>query len=361
MRSVPMLCLVALLVGCGHATAAAPASAPSKATSSQAAGVPQLGAQGGTITLQSLDTPFVKDPSFVDDGRLLGDRRYIAFGDLRTLYVKPFQLDDGARARTLRFLNGEVPLRLQGLPANLDSPWAPHLVVMGDRMLLLYCAGEMPPPEPPRWGTFRLRLASMSKADFIRQARAGEPLSFRDQGTLLTDLAPFGPADEDFGVIDPQLFVNPRGRAYMTYTVVRGGIPGKRAHEEFVRYRQVSAIDPARALGPDRPMYDGRWPSEDDGVAEAQEVVTLSGRTFAIVSSRPGDIDQRLMVAPVPAELGRIAPGTLQPLMLPGAEPWRASAVGSSGTAVIEGTPFMLYQGLSAGRRFTLGWRTLIL
>lgn len=353
MRAVPWLLLSSFLVGCSPATAATPTPA---APGVKAASVPQPGAQGGVIALQGLDTPFVKDPSFVDDGRMVGDRRYIAFGDLRTLYVKPFELaPDGG----LRFLAGEIPLRVQGVAAGIDSPWAPHLLVVGDRMLMLYCAGEMPPPEPPRWRTFRLRLASMALSDFERAVRAGQSPVFQDEGAILADLAPFGAGDADFGVIDPQLFVNALGRAYVTYTVVRGGIPGARAHEEFVRYRQVSPSDPAKALGPDRPMYDGRWPSEDDGVAEAQEVVTLKGQAYAIISSRPGDIDQRLLIAPVPPDLGVIPKSALKPLMLPGQEPWRAKAVGSSGTAVIGGRAYMLFQGLSEQQRFSLGWTTL--
>lgn len=354
MRPTPWLLLAALLVGCGQATAATPGSASDRAQARQAR-LPQPGALGGTVALQSLDTPFVKDPSFVDDGRSVGDRRYIAFGDLRTLYVKPFEVF----GQGLRFSQGEVPIRLLGLPTRMDSPWAPHLVAVGDRMLLLYCAGEMPPPEPPRWRTFRLRLASMPLAAFAQDALAGKPLDFQDHGEILTDLAPFGAGDRDFGVIDPHRFVNAAGRTYLTYTVVRGGIPGQRAHEEFVHYREVSQTDPARALGPDMPMYAGRWPSEDDGVAEAQEVVTLEGQPYLILSSRPGDIDQRLLIAPVPQALGALSKGTLRPLMLPGKESWRAKAVGSSGTAVIEGRAFMVYQGLGADQRFTLGWTTL--
>lgn len=354
MRLFRGLCLAVILVGCAQGPAMT-ASGPMSAKADSRAALPRPGARGGVIAVESLSTPFLKDPSFVDDGRVVGERRYIAFGDLRTLYVKPFTVEAGS----LRFLPGELPLRLEGLPSNLDSPWAPHLLSRGDRMWLLYCVGEMPPPEGPRWGTFRLRFASMPLAAFKRLAAAGSPLPFQDHGVILDDLTPYGPNDRDFGVIDPHLYLSPQGRAFMTYAVVRGGIPGARAHEEFVRYREVSPSDPARALGPDMPMYDGRWPSEDDGVAEAQDVVTLKGQTYAFISSRPGDIDQKILIAPVPANLGPIARSTVRPFLSPGSESWRAKAVGSSGIAVVDGTPFMVYQALGQDRRFSLAWMNL--
>lgn len=319
---------------------------------------PRPSSVGGPIKLDTLNTPFVKDPSFVADGKPLGGVRYIAFGDLRRFYLKGFELS-GKLGQGLKFRPGEVPLRIAGLPANLDSPWAPQLIVNGDKIEMYYCAGEMPPPEGPRWPTFRLRKASMPLGEFEKQAKLGQGVEFKDEGPILGDLAPFGPNDKDFGMIDPHLYVNPQGRAYMTYTVVRGGIPGKRAHEEFVRYREVDPQAPTRALGPDKPLYDGKAGTPDDGVAEAQDVVTLNGRTYVFVSSRPGDADQKLLMAPVGPDLGTLRADQLKPFLAPGGEPWRAKALGSSSATVIHGTPYMVYQGLGADNRFTLGWMKL--
>jgi hypothetical protein len=257
------------------------------------------------------------------------------------------------------FRPGEVPLEIEGLPAGIDSPWAPQVVVVGDRAVLLYCAGAMPAPKPPRWPTFKLRLAELPLAAFEAALREGRAPRFADRGPILEDLRPFGPDDLDFGVIDPHLFVNDRGRAYLTYTLVRAGKAGVRGHEEFVRFRRVDPRDPGKALGPDTPLVDGKQGTEADGVAEAQDVVTIGGRAYVFVSLRPGDVDQRLLVAEAPRDLATLKLEALHPFRYPGGEPWMAKAVGSSGAATIGGTTYLVHQGLGADRRFTLGWTTV--
>lgn len=315
------------------------------------------GLMGGAIRL-GLTTPFPKDPSFVDDGRPRGGARWIAFGDLRAFWLKAFDVDGAGGP--LVFHAGELKLEIDGLPAGIDSPWAPQVAVLGGRAVLLYCAGEMPAPEPPRWRTFRLRVADLPLAAFEAALREGRSPRFVDRGPIHADVAPFGPGDADFGVIDPQLFVNDRGRAYLTYTVVREGRPGQRPHEEFVRFRRVDPADPARALGPDAALVDGRAGGDADGVAEAQEIATVDGRTYAFVSIRAGDQDQRLVAAEVGRDLGTLSLDAFKPFRYGGGEPWMAKAVGSAGVATIGGATYMVHQGLGADRRFTLGWTTVV-
>lgn len=359
-RSLWIPCLIALVAGCGSSLPA-DAGAVRQTGSFRAAGLwssgPALraGVQGGRISIDTLNTPFLKDPSFVDGARPVGKSRYIAFGDLRRFYVKAF--DVGATG--LAFRPGETPLALSGSAADLDAPWAPQLRVNGPVLELYYCAGKMPAPEPPRWNTFRLHRAVLPVAAFTAAIATGATPTFQDDGPILTDLAPFGAGDLDFGVIDPCLFVNRAGRAYMIYTIVRPGIAGKRAFKEQVRFRRVDPANPTRPLGPDQPMYDGLPGSEDDGVAEAPDVVTLGSQAYAFLSSRPGDIDQRLLVARIGDDLGPLDRDQLKEFMYPGAEPWKARAVGSSSAAMVDGNAYMLYQGLDANQHFTLGWTSL--
>ena len=304
------------------------------------------------------DTPFPKDPGFVDDGRPRGGARWIAFGDLRGFWLKAF--DVASEGAPLAFRPGELKLEIAGLPPELDSPWAPQVVVQGDRAVLLYCAGAMPAPQPPRWASFRLRRADLPLAELEAALAAGRSPRFVDRGPIHADVRPYGAADDDFGMIDPHLFVNDRGRAYLSYTVVRAGVEGVRTHEERVRYRRVDPRDPGRALGPDAALVDGLAGTEADGVAEAQEVVAIGGRPYLFVSIRPGDADQRLMVAEVPRDLGPLGLDQLHPFRYPGAEPWMARAVGSSGAATIGRTTYLVHQGLGADGRFSLGWTTVV-
>jgi hypothetical protein len=350
--------LLYLTAGCGHGLAS-PVARPGAgvAVAGLWPGKPpavRAGRLGGPIALTTLQTPFVKDPSFVDGGKPIEGTRYIAFGDLRALYVKAFDVD--LRGGPLAFRARETRLTIAGLPPELDSPWAPQIVARGDRLDLYFCAGAMPPPDGPHWATFRLRRASTTRAAFAASMAAGQPPTFQDEGAILDDSRPF--PDGDYGVIDPALYVNPHGKAFMTYTVVRYGKAG-RAHEEFVRFRRVDPADPARALGPEQALFDGKTGTEDDGVAEAQDVVTLHGHPYVFISSRPGDLDQRLLVAPIGEDLGRVDRPAVKEFMYPGAEPWKARAVGSSSATEIDGTAYMLYQGLDADHRFTLGWTSL--
>ena len=127
-----------------------------------------------------------------------------------------------------------------------------------------------------------------------------------------------------------------------------------------MRFRRVDPADPARGLGPDTPLVDGRAGGEADGVAEAQDVATIGGRTFAFVSIRAGDHDQRLVAAEVGRDLATLDLDAFKPFRYPGGEPWMAKAVGSSGVATIGGTTYMVHQGLGADGRFTLGWTTVV-
>ncbi len=356
-----LLLAAALLSACTHTPAAGAAVRGDAAIRTAGLWGPRQpvkpGLMGGPIRLAQT-TPFPKDPAFVDDGRPRGGARWIVFGDLRAMWLKAFDVD--ATGGPLVFRPTELRLEIDGLPAGLDSPWAPELKVIGDRAVLLYSAGAMPAPQPPQWRTFRLRQAEMPLAAFEAALREGRSPRFADRGVIFDDLAPFGPGDTDFGVIDPQLFVNDRGRAFLTYTIVRGGRPNVRPHEEFVRFRRVEPGEPARALGPDTALLDGRAGTETDGVAEAQDIATVGGRTYAFVSIRAGDADQRLVVAEVPRDLGTLKIEDFQPFRYAGAEPWMAKAVGSSGAATIGGTTYLVHQGLGADRRFTLGWTTVV-
>jgi hypothetical protein len=251
-----------------------------------------------------------------------------------------------------------VPLAITGLAPDVNNFWAPQVVRHKDMLWLFYAAGAEH-GDTTRWTAYRLHFATARVADFEREAAAGGPIHFADQGAILTDSAPFGPDDQDFGVIDPALYRSPNGKTYMTYTVVRYGVPNKRYHEEFVRSREVDPADPSRALGPDRPLYDGRARTFDDGVAEAQDLVTLDHQPFVFISVRPTDKDQRLYMAPVSPDLAPLKAGSLKPFLAPGpAAGWRHS-VGSSATAVIEGTPYQVFQGTDSAERFSLSWMAL--
>jgi hypothetical protein len=312
---------------------------------------------GGPIRV-GLTTRHLKDPSFVAEGQPIGGARWIAFGDLRGLHLKPFDVDgDGG---PLVFRHGEVPLQIEGLDRAIDSPRAPQVVVRGERVLLLYCAGEMPDSEPPRWPTFRLRLAETTLQAFEGALRTGAPLKFTDRGAILDDISPFGSGVRDFGLIDPHFHATGQGKAFMTYTLVRPGREDQRYHEQFVRYRQVDPREPTRVVGPDLPLVDGTASGDADGVAEAQEIVTIGKRTYAFVSLHAGDHDQRLVAAEVPRDLGRLKLIDLQPFRYPGGEPWMAKAVGSCGVAMIGKTSYLVHHGLDGQGRFTLGWTTIV-
>lgn len=321
------------------APAPAPAAAPPKTE--------------GRIALDTATGQYIKDPSFANDGAPIGDRRYIAFGNLREFYLKGFSAEGGE----LKFASGETPIRIEGLDPALDGLWAPQVKVQGDRVLLLYTAGKMPPGGLD-WPSFRMRVASMPLAEFKQQAESGQPVTFRDQGQLFTDQTTFG-GDPNFAMIDPQLWTNPQGKAFVSYTVVKHGIPGVRPHESFVRYREVDPNDPSRAVGPDLPMLDGWSKGPHQGVAEAQDVVTIDGRPHVFISSRAGDIDQRVMMAPIGNDLGRLDDGALKPVLEPGGADWKSNAVGSTSAAVIDGQPYLLYQGMGADKHFNLGWTQL--
>jgi hypothetical protein len=319
-------------------------------------GLPRATGPGAAIALQNVQSGWVKDPAFANDGKPIGGQRYLAFGDLRNFYLKGFD----AGANGLNFKGGERPIKIDGLPGHLDGLWAPEITVKGDQVLLTYCAGEMHPDQPINWPSFRLRTASMPLAEFEKQAQAGGAFHFRDHGALFGDQVTFGGEDGDFGMIDPQLFNSPDGKAYMTYTVVKAGIPGKRPHEEFVRIREVDPNDPSKPVGPDLPLVDGKAGGPHDGVAEAQELVTIQGKSFLIISSRAGDKDQRILAAPfTPGQPVPLPPEAFKPVLDPGGPAWKSHAVGSTSTAVIDGKPYMLHQGMNADKRFTLGWTPL--
>ncbi|MDB5096670.1 MAG: hypothetical protein JWM80_1091, partial [Cyanobacteria bacterium RYN_339] len=237
-------------------------------------------------------------------------------------------------------------IKVEGLPPNFDGLWAPTAYMQDGKLVLLYCAGNQ--TKDIMWPTFRLR-----------RAVATTPGVFRDQGAIFPDLAPYGPGDQDFGVIDPVRWVAPSGKAYLSYTVVRYGVANKRYHEEAVHAREVDVHDPSRALGPDRVVYAGLPKTSDDGVAEASDVVTLGKRAYVFVSSRAGDKDQRVLVAPAPPDLGPLPAGALKPLLDPGGADWKAAAVGSTSAAAINGKAYMVFQGMDRAERFTLGWTSL--
>jgi hypothetical protein len=323
------------------------------------AAVPRLASPSGRIPVTALRSPYVKDPAFVDDGRPVAGHRYVAFGDLFAFYLKRFALAPtrGPGTPALSFDAKHVPITIAGFPAAMDAAWAPDLRVVGDKVVLLYCAGRM--VKDLEWPTFRLRMAEAPLARFSDQYQAGAAVAFRDVGPVAADARPFGPGDADYGVIDPRWFVGPKGESHLLYTVVRHGVPGKRYHEEAIWSRPVDPRDPRRATGPDRLVYQGRANTPDDGVAEAQDVVAVGDRTYVFVSSRAGDRDQRLLVGPAQPGMGLLPEGALEPLMDPGGEPWKSNAVGSSGAAVIEGHLYMVHQGMDRAGRFSLGWTAL--
>lgn len=285
-----------------------------------------------------------KDPGFVDDGRPVAGARWIAFGDLRRFFLKAFDVRGGR----LAFRPGERAIAIRGLPARLDSPWAPQVWVDGGTAWLAFAAGAMPPNEGPRWATYRLRLASAPVARLSRELRGRGAVTFDDRGR-------FGP-DPGEAVIDPHFYRGPDGRATLSYTVVRHGIADLRWHEEFVRAVPVDPHDPRRALGPEVAAYDGRARTSDDGVAEAQDVAWLGGRPWTFVSVRAGDKDQLILVGPGDPGRGRLDRARMVPFLRPAGAGFAARAVGSSGVATIGGRSYLVCQGLDARGQFGLGW-----
>ncbi|MDB5101184.1 MAG: hypothetical protein JWM80_5605 [Cyanobacteria bacterium RYN_339] len=315
-------------------------------------------ATAGQIALNDAKGQYIKDPSFANNGQPIGNQRYIAFGNLRKFYLKGFELGKSADgAPGLAFNKGEIPIDIKGLAPGLDGLWAPQVVVTGDTVRLYYTAGKM--GFGIDWPSFRLHEATVSLKDFRAAAEAGKPVSFQDKGTLFNDQQTFGGNDRDFAMIDPQFYKSPNGKAYMTYTVVKAGIPGKRSHEEFVRSREVDPNNPGRAVGPDKALVDGWAGGRHDGVAEAQDLVTYNGRPYLFVSSRGGDKDQRVLVAPVGADLGPVPDNAWREVLTPGGAPWSSNAVGSTSGAVMGGKLFTIYQGMDANHQFSLGFKPL--
>lgn len=333
---------------------AAPKPAPT-APPLKVEGPPKATGVGGKIPT-TLQRQYIKDPSIANDGKPIGGQRYIAFGDLRTFYLKGFSVG----AKGLDFSKQELKVDIQGLDGKLDGRWAPQVVVQGDTVLLLYCAGKM--SGGIDWPTYRLHAAKMSLADFEKQAKKGGPVTFKESGTLFKDQTTFAD-NAQFAMIDPQFSTSADGRAWMTYTVVQQGIPGVRPHQEFVRIREVDPKDPTRPVGPDRALVDGWTGGFHKGVAEAQEIVRFGDKTYLMVSSRAGDIDQRILATEIPTggPPQAIQPDAFKPVLEAGGPSWRGSAVGSTGTAVIDGQAYMVYQGMDKNHQFSLGWTRLSL
>lgn len=333
--------------------------APSTGPSDQLELTSCAGASSGRITLDTVHSRYVKDPSFVNGGQPIGTQRYVAFGDLRQLYLKPFSVatsPDGGPG--LRFGKGEIAVRIAGLAPDLDGLWAPQIVVQGDRVQLFYCAGRMPPGGID-WPSFRLHMAEMPLSTFESEARSGQSVTFSDRRALFPDQTTFGGAGRRFAMIDPDLYRTPQGQAFLLYTVVEPASPGH-PWQEFVRSRQVSSDDPMRALGPDTPLIDGWSHGPHRGVVEAPSLVTVAGRTMLFVSSRAGDRDQRVLEASVDPRLGtRVPDSALHPVLEPGNAPWEARSVGSTDELEAGGRVFLLYQGMDARHRFSLGWTTV--
>jgi hypothetical protein len=319
---------------------------------------PRPGATSGQIALNDAKGQYIKDPSFANNGEPIGDKRYVAFGDLREFYLKGFELGkapDGSPG--LSFDKGELPIKIEGLAPGLDGLWAPQVVVTGDTVRLFYAAGKM--GSGIDWPSLRIHEATVSVADFKAAAEKGQTIPFKEQGTIFDDQQTFGGNDRDFAMIDPHFYRSPNGKAYMTYTVVKAGIPGKRNHEEFVRSREVDPNNPGQPVGPDKPLLDGWSKSRHDGVAEASDVVTYNGQPYLMVSSRPGDKDQRVLMAPIGADLSPVSDGAWREVLAPGAAPWQSNAVGSTGSAVLDGKWFAIYQGMDANHQFSLGFQTI--
>lgn len=315
---------------------------------------PSASSVGGRIDTK-LPGQYIKDPAFANDGKPIGGQRYMVYGNLSQFALKGFTMGKNGPD----FAKADVPIKIAGLSDKLDGRWAPQVVVQGDTVRLLYCAGKM--RGGIDWPSYRMHVAELPLKDFEAQAKKGGPVTFKEKGALFQDQKTFGGAGTAFGMIDPQLSTGPDGRAWMTYTVVEHGIPGKRSHQEFVRIREVDPKNPARAIGPDRPLVDGFAGAPHYGVVEAQEIVTIGKKTFLFVSSRAGDKDQRVLAAEIPpgGPAGPVPFEAFKPVLMPGGQAWQGAAVGSTGTAVIDGQAYMIHQGMDKNHRFTLGWKRL--
>lgn len=315
-------------------------------------GSPRATGKAEAIGLQNVHSGWVKDPSFANNGQPIAGQRYMAFGDLRHFYLKGFD----AGPKGLSFKKGELPIKINGLDPAKSGLWAPQVVVQGDQVRLFYCAGKM--DGGIDWASYRIHTATMPLAAFEQQAKKGGPLNFQEAGTLFDDQKTFGGENRNFGMIDPHFHVDAKGHATMTYTVVTPAANGH-PHQEFVRSRTVDAANPRHATGPDTALVDGWAGGPHDGVAEAQEVVDLGGKPYLFVSSRAGDKDQKVLVAPYEPGKGPVPPEKFKPVLNPGGDGWRSNAVGSTSTAVIDGKPYMIFQGMNSDHRFTLGWTHL--
>lgn len=308
---------------------------------------------GGMISMQTAKGKYIKDPSFVNQGQPIGDQRYIVFGNMAHFYLKAFDASPPAKGQpgALTFANGETPLSIQGLPGGLNAIWAPQIVEQGNRILLFYTAGRWVKGKGNDITSFRLHMATVSRADFIQAIRSGRPVPFHDQGSLFGDQRGLM-GDQRFGMIDPCFYTAPDGEAYLAYTIVTPGVPWG----EFSRIRRVSPDDPMTALGPDTAVVDGWTLSKNRGVAEAPDVATIDGQPYYFVSSRGCNDHQRLMYAPITEKPGLVANRDLEPLLARSGTGWQSQEVGSSSAAVIDGTPYLLYQGQNSEGAYHLGW-----
>lgn len=315
---------------------------------------PAPGSAAARITLDNVRGQYIKDPAFANSGQPIGNSRYIVFGNLTHLYLKGFDVATAKDGKPgLAFKPGEIPLDIKGLPAGDNGVWAPQVVVNGDKVQLFYTAGRMLPAGID-WPSFRLRMAEMPLSQFEAEAKSGKGVTFQDKGTLFDDQTTFG-GTRDFAMIDPCYYVSPHGKAYMMYTVVTPGHPW----QEFVRVRQVNPTNPGQALGPDTPVVDGWSHSEHRGVAEAPDLVTLDGKPTLFVSSRAGDIDQRVLAAPIGDAPGRVPDSAFKPVLEPGGAAWSSNAVGSTSAMEADGQVFLLYQGMDAQHQFSLGFKRI--
>lgn len=186
--------------------------------------------------------------------------------------------------------------------------WAPSMAVCRKKLYLYYTKGLVhgsPQPEAENpwgieWNSFRIYVAEADlNGDLNDLGNKISELNFANERLLMNNTnfsfeTPDFSGSPHFGVIDQEI-VKQGKKLYCYYVVVTQGIAGVRPHEEFIRVQKMTGYDSTDGI--DRPVYDGRAAYFGDcGVAEAPNAFMDNGMWYLVFSSRPSDVDQRIMV-----------------------------------------------------------------
>jgi hypothetical protein len=236
-----------------------------------------------------------------------------------------------------------------------DAPglvrWGPSLLRHEGRLYLYSGRGIA-----HDWPTFRLAVALADEGtdlEWDEQGRLARVRFTHEQLLPLPINTEFG-GWRDFGLIDPEV-VALDGRLWLYAVAVTHGITGVRHHESHIFAQALRT--PLEPEGPIETIYVGRAGPPDDGVAEAPTVRRFGDHVVMVISSRPSDNGQYLVLLRSARPFG--APWTdrrvlfaVDPALEPrrvADQPFERNGVGGQTMLHLEGRPHVLYQGLGDG------------